>query len=328
MSTQPVFRVISIGDLVVDIVLSIPHLPVQANQHQPAREIRLEPGGAGNFLIAGARLGMEMVALGVIGDDAGDCGATLGNAILSILQQEGIQVQGVVRQPDTTSTTVVVLVDQDGQNVFLGGYGVGPEIDLPGKWVEEIYLRNTAQAVFASGYTLAEKRDSRAGLELMALAREKNIPVFFDPGPEMVHATVEQIQAALANSEVLLLTEEEIPFMAAGEEGLSAARRLLEQGPRLVCVKRGPKGCTLLTAQETIEYPGFIVPARDPTGAGDSFAAAFIYAYLRKWELHSIAAFANAMGAAKVQKFGSGRQVPTAGEVRAILSANHVAIDF
>ena len=322
MSTQPVFRVISIGDLVVDIVLSIPHLPVQANQHQPARQVCLEPGGAGNFLIAGARLGMEMVALGVTGDDV------LSNAILSILQQEGIQMQGVVRLPDTTSTTVVVLVDQDGQNVFLGGYGVGPEIDLPGKWVEEIYLQNPAQAVFASGYTLAEKRDSRAGLELMALAREKNIPVFFDPGPEMVHATVEQIQAALTNSEILLLTEEEIPFMAAGEEGLSAARRLLEQGPRLVCVKRGPKGCTLLTAQETIEYPGFIVAARDPTGAGDSFAAAFIYAYLRKWELHSIAAFANAMGAAKVQKLGSGRQVPTAGEVRAILSANHVAIDF
>jgi sugar/nucleoside kinase (ribokinase family) len=51
---------------------------------------------------------------------------------------------------------------------------------------------------------------------------------------------------------------------------------------------------------------------RDTAAAGDSFDAAFIYAYLRGWPLSDIAAFANAMGAAKVQKLGSGSSVPTA----------------
>jgi hypothetical protein len=42
--------------------------------------------------------------------------------------------------------------------------------------------------------------------------------------------------------------------------------------------------------------------------------------------LAQVGLFANAMGAAKVMKFGSGRNVPTLKEVRAIFDSN--AIDF
>jgi sugar/nucleoside kinase (ribokinase family) len=299
-------RVISIGDLVVDILLSIPRLPVQAGQHQPAHQVNLEPGGGGNFLIAGARLGLEMIALGTAGDDP------LGDAMLRLLGQEGIQVSEVIRQPGTTTTTVVVLVDQAGQNVFLGGYGQGPEISLPDGWLA----------------TLAEMRDAQAALELMAQARSRGIPVFFDPGPDMSQATPGQIQAVLSHSAILLLTEEEIPFITGGKPGLDAARRLLDDGLEAICVKRGAQGCILFSPGETIEHPGFPVLPRDPTGAGDSFAAAFIYAYLRGWQPAEIIAFANAMGAAKVQKLGSGRQVPTAAEVRSILAADGSSLDF
>ena len=64
------FSVLALGDLVADLVFTIPQLPVMAEQHQKAHSVSIEPGGAGNFLIAGARLGMGMHALGAIGDDA------------------------------------------------------------------------------------------------------------------------------------------------------------------------------------------------------------------------------------------------------------------
>lgn len=310
-ATPPPMRVISLGDLVVDIVLSIPRLPVEASQHQPTRQIQLEPGGAGNFLIAGARLGIEMIALGTVGAD------DLGGLMLNILHSEAVDLTGIIRQPGTTSTTVIVLVDQAGQNVFLGGYGSGPEIELPPGWMERL---STVQAVFACGYTLAEKRDALAALQMMSLARRDNLPVFFDPGPEMRLATPAQVKTVLAESRILLLTEEEIPALTGGMEGIAAAQALLKHGPSLVCIKRGPQGCLLLTRQGSYAHPGFPVRAIDPTGAGDSFAAAFIFAYLMKWPLEQVAAFANAMGAAKVQKLGSGRQVPTAAEVRSVLA--------
>lgn len=313
------FTVVSIGDLVVDIVVSIPRLPVEAGEHQLTRQIRLEPGGAGNFLIAGSRLGMEMVALGAIGDDP------LGCSVVDILVQEGINTDGILQQVNTNSTTVIVLVDAAGNHVFLGGYGEGPIIELPGSWISAM---DTAQAVFALGYTLHEQRIANAALQSMKSAHEKGVPVFFDPGPEMVNATPGQIARVLETSRVILLTEEEIPLMTAGGGGLKAARELLSLGPRLICVKRGAEGCVLLSDGDIFEHPGYRVPVQDTTAAGDSFAAAFIYAYLHGWSLEVIAAFANAMGAAKVGKIGSGTQVPTANDVREVLKTFQVEILF
>src|SRR5512133_957458 len=124
--------VISIGDLVADLVVQIPHLPVEAARHQLAQSLTVEPGGAGNFLIAGARLGMCMLELGVIGDDL------FGSAIRDILEREGIDLSGLVQQVGSTTTSVVVLADEAGRHVFLGKYGVGPELVYPESWEKKI----------------------------------------------------------------------------------------------------------------------------------------------------------------------------------------------
>jgi ribokinase len=114
--------------------------------------------------------------------------------------------------------------------------------------------------------------------------------------------------------------------MAGGPAGLQAALGLLSRGPELVCVKRGGNGCVLFGAVEQVEHPGFAVEVRDTAAAGDSFDAALIYAYLHGWRLGEMAAFANAMGAAKVRKVGSGSQVPTAVEVQAVLDQFSVGL--
>ena len=96
----------------------------------------------------------------------------------------------------------------------------------------------------------------------------------------------------------------------------------------MVCVKRGPQGCVILTPDQKIQHAGYPVEVRDTNAAGDSFAAAFIYAYLRGWSLENVAAFANAMGAAKVKKLGSGTHVPTFDEVLAVLKSYNTQIPF
>ena len=307
----PAFTVVSVGDLVADIVAPATRFPVEPYAHQTVSTITLEPGGAGNFLIAGARLGMHMVALGLLGDDI------FGRGVLDILQQEGVDVAAVVRPPAASTSTVLVLADGEGRHVFLGRYGEAEQVRFTETWRARI---RAADAVQTWGYALREDALARAVLESMAYARRHGRPVFFDPGPQVAEAHPDQRRAALAHSDVLLLTEEEVPLVLPGARRWEDARRLLTQGPRLVCVKRGPQGCVLLTAHETVAHPGFRVPVRDTSAAGDSFDAAFVYAYLRGWPLAHMALFANAMGAAKVQKLGTGRQVPTLEEVRRVLA--------
>jgi ribokinase len=307
---QQSLKVISIGDLVVDIIAGISQFPIRASEHQLARKITLEPGGAGNFLIAGAHLGLNMAALGVVGDDL------FGAAMLDILSDKDIDVKGVIQQKDGTTTTVLVLSDLSGRHVFLGEYGVGSEISISEHWRESL---GTANAVQTWGYTFQESRLSNAMLDSMAYARQEGCRVYFDPGPYSGDALPEQIQTALKNSDVVLLTEEEIPHLIEDSRDVESARKILDYGPILVCVKRGPEGCIIFTEEEALEHPGFPVQVRDTSAAGDSFNAAFLYAHLNGWSLRQIAAFANAMGAAKVRKFGTGRQVPTSNEVRLVL---------
>jgi sugar/nucleoside kinase (ribokinase family) len=305
------FNVVSIGDFVADIVAEKARFPVEPFNHQRVGQITLEPGGAGNFMIAGARLGLQMIALGVVGADS------FGRAVVEILQQEGVDTKGIRLQGEGATSTVLVLTNSSGQHVFLGEYGVGAEIALSAAWRESL---QRADAVQTWGYVLQESRLTQVMLDGMAFARQRHCPVFFDPGPQVADASPAERDAALASCDVILLTEDEIPLLQPDAPRPNDARALLAHGARMVCVKRGARGCVILTESETVSHPGFRVKVRDTSAAGDSFAAAFIYAYLRNWSLSQIATFANAMGAAKVKKSGTGRQVPTLDEVRRVLA--------
>lgn len=309
------FSVLSIGDLVADLVFQIPQLPVVHEQHQHASRVTVEAGGAGNFLIAGARLGMDMGALGTLGVDA------FGDAVQAILQAEGIALTGVVRGPDSTTTPVLVLIDEQRQHVYIGGKQQGPLLALTDAWRSQIAQ---AQALYISGFTLLEPQMSAVVQPLLAYAQEQAVPVFFDPGPFGAEISWAQRAAVLSTSYVLILTEGEIPLFVKdspfAEQPDELWRSFLQDKARQICIKRGGQGCRILTQAQTVDHPGFAVPVRDTTAAGDSFAAAYIYAYLQGWPITRIATFANAMGAAKVQKIGSGRQTPTLDEVLAVLT--------
>jgi len=303
--------ILSLGDLVSDLNVAIQSLPVVHQGHQLVDHVQLEPGGAGNFMLAGARLGCQMIALGVVGDDI------YGREMLEVLESEGVETKDVIRQPDGNTTLVFVLADNHGHHVFLGQVGHGPQVSLQENWKAAL---RSADAVHSYGYTLREERLAPTLLAGMEYALSCGKMVFFDPGPHVVNVPYEKRLQALGRCSAVLLTEEEIPLVVPGGQGLADAPRLFSDTVKLVVVKLGSEGSVALTADgRRAEHPGFTVPLVDSTAAGDSFAAAFIASWLQGRPLVDVLAIANAMGAAKVQKPGSGRQVPTLAEVRAVL---------
>ncbi len=296
---------ISIGDLVADLIVSIPTLPVQAQQHQLAQDISLEPGGGANFLIAGARLGYPMAAIGVLGED------DWGQQVATLVQAEGVDLSAVQRSG--TTTQVIVLVSKTGEHVFLGKYGHGGTLNLG---ETETGLIKKGGAVYCTGYTLAETRLVDLTLEAMTLAQRYGLPLFFDPGPQITNLSDPVRRAALSRVDTLLLTEAELLLLTTG-----SISDLMAMGPNRVVLKQGPKGCTVYSRNITapLKSPGYAVPVVDTSAAGDSFNAAFIIATLWGWPLTDCARLANAVGAAKVKKMGGGRNVPTLSELRAVI---------
>jgi len=317
MDNQRPFFILSFADLVADVVIEVSRLPVEPAAHQTVRHIVLEPGGAGNFLIAGQRLGLAMHCAAIIGSDA------FGSEIINILRTEGVDVGGIQVQGQEATSTVIVLTDQNQQHVFLGKYGAGADIPLSGLWKK---LIREADAVQFWGYSYLEERIRPALIEAVEYAGAQSCLIAFDPGPLFSNANDEYHRLFLSHSDIILLTEEEIPSLLGMGAGLEHAPHLLSLGPQIVCVKCGPKGCIVFRDQEQVSHPGYAVEVRDTSAAGDAFNAAFLYGVLHQWTLEQTAAFANAVGAAKVQKLGSGRSVPTKKEVINLLKKFHVEI--
>jgi sugar/nucleoside kinase (ribokinase family) len=69
-------RIVTIGDLTADFVMPV-RFPIEAGQSQAVAWYAVEPGAAGNFLIAGQRLGAQMAAVGVVGGDLYGCHGTV-----------------------------------------------------------------------------------------------------------------------------------------------------------------------------------------------------------------------------------------------------------
>jgi len=309
--------IVSIGDLVADLIVSIPTLPAEAGHHQIAEEIQLEPGGGANFLIAGARLGYPMAAIGALGDDL------WGREVAGLIRSEGVDLSGVQQQGSTTQ--VVVLVSQAGEHLFLGKYGQGRKITL---CPADIDLIKRCGALYCVGYSLAEARLVDLTLEAMKLARHYHRPVFFDPGPQIAAVSQNLRRQVLSSTDTLLLTAEEVPLLTAG-----SVTELITQdgGPGTVVLKRGPAGCRIYregAGASPIDLPGYPVAVVDSSAAGDSFNAAFMVATLWGWPPADCAKLGNAVGAAKVRKLGGGRNVPTIAEVRAVIAEFKIEIEL
>lgn len=312
-------HIVSIGDLVLDVILPV-KLPVLPAQHQEPKSRRLEPGGAANFMIAAQHMGLEVTAAGVVGDDL------FGTYILDALWQAGINTTYVVAGPDSTSTLVVVLTDQEaGEHVFIGHYGDGPEVLYP-DGLDKVIAR--ADLLFVMGYTLAERRVMPMALRAIEQAVAVNIPIYLDVGPFMALVSPNNIQWVIERTALLLMTEDEVPLVSGGRTGSAAYRHLLDSGPSALVVKRGPSGCTLITQDGQEHIPGYPVEVVDTVGAGDCFAGAFVAGRLGGLSLCNSARLANAMGAAAVQKVGAGRNAPTCAEVLAVLQQAGEEVDF
>ena len=161
------------------------------------------------------------------------------------------------------------------------------------------------------------------------LARQHQIPIFYDPGPEIELFSDEWGDAMVSGATVLLLTYEESQMITglqlAPEE---MAEHLRQLGPELVILKLGGDGMIAHTADNTVRHAGFKVEVVDLTAAGDSVSAAVMYSYLEGHSLEKMVTIANATGAACVRKFGAGTNVPYKHEVQAVLSEFGAAIDF
>jgi len=309
--------IITIGDIVADLI-TVVRLPIAPGDLIMTKPPLFEPGGACNFAITAARLGLHVSMIGAPGDDI------WGRLLLDALHEEGIGTQFVTPLQGIPTTLVQVLADIEA---FTQTYLSFP-VPSTGAYRITDAIRNAireSRGIFIQGYTLNEDYLWAICHAAMEFAADNNCPIYFDPGPLFNRAPRDRQLYALEKSDVILITEDELKTLYPGQSVEDACLTLFAGRTREVVTKRGEQGCRVFVAATTnymVHAPAYPVHAIGASAAGDSFDAAYVYGKVHDWEAPMCARLANATAAVKVMRLGGGRQVPQRSEVIALLRAN------
>ena len=88
-------------------------------------------------------------------------------------------------------------------------------------------------------------------------------------------------------------------------EAAKAAKRLLDDGIKIVCVSLGSDGAVILDTDEAYYAPGLKVKVRGTTGAGDSMLAGLCLAHEEGLGLEDMLRYGIAASTASVMKEGT-----------------------
>lgn len=295
-------RIVVVGESNVDVVLS-------GAAAEPGREVladdcALTLGSASAICAIGlARLGNPVSFVSRVGADL------FGDYCLGVLQSAGIDTAHVVRDPDLkTGITVSISSSRDRALVtYLGSIDAVTEADVP-----DSVLRGAAHLHVSSFFLQSRLRPDVS--RLFARARANGLSTSLDPGFDPRQQWDGGLEAALDAADVFLPNEVELLAITQRPDAAEGLRTLAGRRARTI-VKLGSSGAMALEQDRILHVPAFSVTPIDTTGAGDSFNAGFLHAFLRDEALLECLFAGNACGAFSTRALGGSAAQPTLDEM-------------
>ncbi len=268
--------VVVVGAAAVDLWIRLPQIP-EADQVVLADSHRREPGGsAANVAYRLAQLGARVAFAGRVGDDPE---AAL---VLSSLTGVGVSTSFLRSIPGGRTAEAVVLVDRAGRKavVALGGISL---FEDPSELSDEAY--HTLAMYVGEAYPHVAEA-------ILRRCRTQGVRTFYAPGL-FAQQGLEGLRRALQQADVVMLNSREaadlVGWVSGGvdtlRQALHRAGILGAGGTEEVVVTLGSEGAVVLTESGYTEGPALAIEAVDTTGAGDAFAAGYLWGVLRGWEL-------------------------------------------
>ncbi len=295
--TEPTYDVLCLGIMVADVVARpVKGLPKKGTLETVER-IELHTGGcAVNTGISLARLGVRVGLMGKAGQDG------FGDYIINVLQRNGVDAGGVVRDPVNNTSGTMVMVDQDGERSFIhyvGANGAIREEDIDFDRVRR------ARILHVAGHNLMPGFDGEVCARVLQRARAAGVTTSLDTAWDFSGRWLALIEPCLHQVDIFVPSFEEAKEIAGREEPDDVADFFLNYGIKTVALKMGSQGCYVKTRQEAFALPIFPVQAVDATGAGDAFAGGFLAGVVMGWDLKQTARLGNAVGALCVTAMGA-----------------------
>lgn len=289
-----------IGNATVDVLAKPVNAKVFETGSQPLENIKLSFGGdALNEAVVLTRLGKKVDLISKVGNDEA------GSRILGFVKDSGIAVDKIIIESGIDTSINIVLIDERGERHFLTN-PLGSQRKLT---EDDIYphLDSTKGIVSFASIFVSPLLDIPAMTRLFKKIKEKPDRILVaDLTKAKKGERLEDMAELLPYVDYILPNEDEISLLTGVNDSYINARLLIESGVSCAVIKRGSKGCLIRTGTEMYDVPAYPVKnCIDTTGAGDSFAAGFLWALSEGLPLIECGCFACAVASCTVECMGS-----------------------
>jgi 5-dehydro-2-deoxygluconokinase len=283
-----------------------------------------------NISVGARRLGLRTALLTAVGVDP------VGDFIVRGLTREQVETRYIPRKPGRRSSAVVLGIEPPDRFPLVFYRDNCADIELT---IDDVLAAPIAGArcLLISGTGLSKEPSRSATLFAAEQARRAGAEVVLDLDfrPDQWHdprafgvttraalrlvdiviGTEDEINAAmLADPRQITLTQSQVSDARVSGDIEAAIQALLSLGPRALLQKRGAEGARVHLAgggSPPIDAPGFPVRIYNILGAGDAFAAGFLYGHLNGWDWYRAARLGTACGAIVVTRHGCANFMPT-----------------
>ncbi len=286
--------VVGMGALNYDVLYVVERI-ARAGEEVGIMDMVKAPGGsAANTIVALARLGIKTGFIGAVGND------NEGRIILDAFHHEGVET--CIKMMDGCTGAAIGFVDSRGERTLYIYPGVNSRLDI-----SDIDMELVTGARFVHMSSFVDRKQLDLQCELAMHLKKLS----FSPGMLCTRYRLKDLRALIARSEVVFLNAGELKSLIGHDNYEHGAAELLDIGASIVCVTLGERGCYVAT-REGESYQVDAYPARvvDTTGAGDAFAAGFLYGLLRHKSIYDSARAGNLMASYCIREYGSRKGLP------------------
>lgn len=274
-------------------------------------------GSPANIAIGGARLGLKVGFIGKIADDQH------GRFIRNYMSNAGIDTSQMKVDVGGHKTGLAFTEIKSPEECSILMYrDEVADLYLQPEEVDEQYIRQ-ASILLVSGTALAQSPSREAVLKAVQLARHNGVRIVFelDYRPytwKSAAETAVYYSLMAEQSDIVIGTRDEYDKLEnrLGGSNAETTRYLFSHRPEIVVIKHGVEGSYAYTRSgDVFQAQAYQTKVLKTFGAGDSYAAAFLYAIIRGKDIETALKYGSASASIVVSKHSSSEAMPTIAEI-------------
>ena len=296
---ENISKLLVIGHTASDFIIDVPEFPKPNTSAHMDSLKNLQGGAAANVAMCAATFGLDTSLVSSVGE------SFLNSEYYYNFKKIGVNTDYFITVKDELIPTAIMVNDKEKDTITYFYEGSGKafgDADIP---IDAIKSHDAIH--LATG-------NPDFNWKCSCEAKKQGKILSFDPGQDLNTYSLERLKQVIENSTILFGNNFEIDRI---KDSLNLdIDGLLDLGPKIILKTCREYGSYIYTKDNEYKVDAIYRPAVDPTGAGDSYKAGFLYYYLNGKSLVESAKFASSVSSFIVEKQGCQTNIPSLEEAK------------